>query len=93
MNELIEHTLNANDIALLELLLRNEIALQIKERPSSVTDPDSFNEMLLALLDKLGRSYEGLLYEHPRSDEIGLMVQELWPLIWPGERNPPSEDR
>jgi hypothetical protein len=73
----IEHSLNGNEVSILEILVRNAIDRQTKERPDSINEPDSIDEALHKLLEKLGRCYRGILYEHPHSDEIGRLVRNV----------------
>jgi hypothetical protein len=99
----IGHPLDMNELAMLEILVRKEVNRHIKERPESVNSPDWIDAALHKLLEKLERSYSGILYEHPASDDTARVTRSLLRLAgidWQtgatgatGARGPTSEDR
>ena len=73
----IEHSLNFNEMHILETLVRIAVDRQIKEPPESINEPDWIDAALHKLLEKLGRCYRGVLYEHPNSDDMGRLVRDV----------------
>jgi hypothetical protein len=73
----IEHSLDINEVGILETLVRKEVNRQMTERPECINEPDWIDEALHKLLEKLARCYSGILYEHPHSDDIARLSRSL----------------
>lgn len=76
-HEDIENALDMNEVGILEIMVRNAIDQQTKERPESINEPDEIDATFHKLFEKLARCYRGILYEHPASDEIGRLVRNV----------------
>jgi hypothetical protein len=51
----VEHSIDFNEVGILEILVRNAIDRQTKERPESINELDFIDESFHKLLEKLGR--------------------------------------